>query len=97
MAQRKTLTFSGRAPVEVTELEIKHRRREEPSEYELEDGTVIRVSSPTLVVYRIEGALDLEGNPTFLVKTGISTVVVGGPQKPDGQDDGSSSKKTGNA
>ena len=82
MAERKTLTLPGRT-LEVTELEIKARRREEPSEYELEDGTIIRVSSPTLVVYRVEGASDLEGNPTFLVKTGISTVVVRGPQKPD--------------
>ena len=83
MAERKTLNLGGRN-VEVTELEIKHRRREEPNEYELEDGTIIRVSSPSLVVYRMEGAPDLEGNPTFLVKTGISTVVVRPAQKPNG-------------
>jgi hypothetical protein len=75
VAEQKTLTISGRN-VKVTELEIKHRRREEPNEYELEDGTIIRVSSPSLVIYRVEGTTDLEGNPTFLVKTGISTVVV---------------------
>jgi hypothetical protein len=83
VAERKTITLSGRT-IEVTELDIKQRRREEPNEYELEDGTIVRVSNPTLVIYRVEGSLDLEGNPTFLVKTGISTVVVRGAQKPDG-------------
>jgi len=79
--------LAGRT-VEVTEIEITRRVKEAPNEYELEDGALIRISSPTMVVYRVEGSADAEGNPTYLVKTGISTVVV---RSPRGQADGSSS------
>jgi hypothetical protein len=91
VAERKTIILAG-TTVDVTELEVMHRRREEPNEYELEDGSVIRVSSPTMVVYRVEGPLDAEGNPTFFVKNGISTVVVRGPRTTNGQSHGGSSK-----
>jgi hypothetical protein len=88
VAERKTITLAGRT-IEVIEVEIARRVREEPNEYELEDGALIRISSPAMVVYRVEGSADAEGNPTYLVKTGISTVVV---RSPRGQINGSSSK-----
>ena len=90
MAEQRTITFAGRS-VEVTEVEIARRLREEPNEYDLEDGARIRISTPTMVVYRVNGSVDAEGNPTYLVKTGISTVVVRAPREREKQDDGSSS------
>ena len=95
MSARKTLTL-GPYTVEVTEVPISKRTREEPNEYELEDGAIIRVVNPTVVVYRTEGPTDPEGNPMYLVKLGTQTVVVRGPRKPDGQGNGSSSETTGN-
>jgi hypothetical protein len=79
MAEKRQLTFGGNT-LDVTEVEIK--KRQEPfCEYELEDGAVIRVANPSMVVYRVDTQHDFEGNPSYMVKIGTSVVVVRGPQK----------------
>lgn len=75
MSETKKISLGG-AEVTVTEVEIAARRREEVNEYELKDGSVIRVANQALVVYRVEGSRDLEGNPVYLVKVGTSVSVV---------------------
>jgi hypothetical protein len=79
--KKKTTIKIGSATVQVNRVEIVNRRVEEPNEYELEYGTVIRVSNPTMVVYRIEGQRDWEGNPSFYVKNATATIVVTGPNQ----------------
>ncbi len=83
MAEIKKYSFPGGVTVDVTEIEIVNRLREAINEYELEDGTVIRVANPTLVVYRIEGPRDYEGNPSYFVKNGTTVIVVKGPHNKD--------------
>lgn len=61
--KKRMLTLGG-VTVEVVQVEIVNRRNEQPNEYELEDGSVIRVVNPTVVVYRVEGQKDFEGHPT---------------------------------
>jgi hypothetical protein len=64
------------------------RRSEIPSEFELEDGTIIRVSTPVTAVLRLDGFPDFEGNPMFWVKNGTVVTVIAGPRektKPDGR------------
>ncbi len=80
MGETKTLKFGG-ASIDVTEVDVTHKRQEPFSEYELEDGAIIRVANPTLVVYRVDSQRDAEGNPGYMVKIGTSVVVVRGPQK----------------
>jgi hypothetical protein len=84
VAERKRIRLGGHDLL-VTQIEITKRRVEELNEYELEDGAVIRVSNPTVVVYRMEdeGTLDWEGNPSYLVKNGTSVIVVSSPQADD--------------
>jgi len=77
--KKQKLTI-GAYTVEVTPLEIVHRR-EQPNEYELEDGTIIRVVNPTVIVYRIEGQRDYEGHPAYWVKNGTSVIVVRGSRE----------------
>jgi hypothetical protein len=80
---KKTRTFQiGGATVEVVPVEITKRLREQPNEYELEDGAVIRVTNPTVVVYRlIGGAKDWKGSPGYYVENGTSVIVVQPPQE----------------
>ena len=68
-------------PVEVTEVQVVKHHVEEQNEYELEDGAIIRVPNPATVVYRVEGPVDAEGNPGYLVKVGTSVTIVRGPRK----------------
>lgn len=87
MAEDKTqkLTIGGTS-VGVTEVEIVKRLREQANEYELEDGSVIRVSNPSLVVLRLEGVRDNEGNPAYYVRNGTAVIVVKGPRQGNGKD-----------
>ncbi len=79
MAERKKITIGG-ISYDVTELNAL-QREEHVNEYELEDGAIIRVANPSLVIYRVEGPVDPEGNPGYFVKNGTSVIVVRGPQK----------------
>lgn len=75
MAQTKTTIKLLGKDIPVTEVPIRSRK-EVPAEFELEDGSVIRVAAPVTTVYRIENEWDLEGNPLYFVKNGIAVNVV---------------------
>ncbi len=49
------------------------------SELTLEDGSVIRIKAVALSVVRVEGQYDQEGNPMYVVKSGITTAVASAP------------------
>jgi hypothetical protein len=59
----QTINIGG-VDLQVRQVEIVNRR-EQPNEYELEDGSVIRVANPSVVVYRIDAAADWEGHPGY--------------------------------
>jgi len=61
--------------VSVTEVPILERK-EDPSQYKLGDGSVIRFVCSATSVLRINGQYDGEGNPIYLVKTGQAVTVV---------------------
>ena len=76
MAERTTIKLGAR-DVEVTQVEIT-QRSETPFEYALEDGAKVRVFNSAAVVYRMDDRDD-QGNPVYIVKNGVSVVVVKGP------------------
>ncbi|MGD1027863.1 hypothetical protein [Candidatus Binatus soli] len=78
MAETKKYNVGGFS-LDVVEVKIVNKD-EHFNEYELEDGSVIRVSSPVAVVYRVDAQKDAEGNPGYFVKNGTSLVVVNGPK-----------------
>ncbi len=71
----------GAVTVDVERVEIAKRIHEEPNEYQLEDGSTIRVSNPTVVVYKVEGYKDWKGNPGYYVENGTSVIVIRGPKQ----------------
>jgi hypothetical protein len=79
--QKQTVTFPvGGTTVEAVPVEITKRLHEEPNEYELADGSVIRVTNPTVVVYRVKnGPKDWKGSPGYYVENGTSVIVVKPP------------------
>jgi hypothetical protein len=93
---KRSLKYYG-VEIPVTEVPIV-RRSEIPSEYELEDGTIIRVSTPVAAVLRVDGFPDPEGNPIFWVRNGTVVNMIEGPRdkaKGNGSDTDSSSGKLG--
>jgi hypothetical protein len=69
MPERKiTLNLWG-GEVPVTDVPIV-KKSESLAEYELEDGSTIRVASVVTQVLRVDGQYDPEGQPFYLVKTG---------------------------
>ncbi|HKV55741.1 MAG TPA: hypothetical protein VJN94_13995 [Candidatus Binataceae bacterium] len=80
VAETKTLNIGG---LTVTVMEVKIARKviESVNEYELDDGSTIRVSNPALVVYRLEDIKDGDGNHGYIVKNGTAVVVVSGPNQ----------------
>jgi hypothetical protein len=76
VAERTTIKLGAR-DVEVTQVEIT-QRSESPFEYFLEDGAKVRVFNSAAVVYRMDDR-DEQGNPVYIVKNGVSVVVVKGP------------------
>lgn len=61
---------------EVDGLEVRFRNvREEWNEYDLEDGTTIRLKSVVSEIVRVEGEFDRENNPIYLVRSGNVLVV----------------------
>ena len=70
----KCLKLLGK-DVPVTEVPITSRK-ELPAEYELEDGSFLRIAAPVTTVYRLDGEWDSEGNPLYFVKNGIAVNVV---------------------
>lgn len=77
--EKKTLTL-GDQTITVTALDVVKRSGETLAEYELEDGSVIRVHNVAAIVYRMEGMFDPEGNPIYLVKLGTSVTTIKAPK-----------------
>jgi hypothetical protein len=76
MAEKhRTLSLGGR-DVQVTEVEIVERSGETIAQYKLSDGSIIRVANNAAIVYRVDGQVDSDGNPFYLVKLGTSVTTV---------------------
>ena len=61
------INFQGRE-VDATEVEFK-TRGEDWNEYQLMDGTVIKMKLVVSEIFRIEGMHDAEGNPVYYIKS----------------------------
>jgi len=59
--------YQGRE-VEATEVEFL-TRKEDFNEYQLTDGTVIKMKTVVTDVVKIEGEVDPEGNPVYQVRS----------------------------
>ena len=79
MAEKKKLPIGG-DNIDVIQLEVAKRGKEDFIEYELEDGAVIRVLNPVVLAYRLDHLRDPEGNPSYIVKLGTSVTVISGPR-----------------
>jgi hypothetical protein len=79
VALKKKLPIGGTF-VDVLQLDVAKRGKEDLVEYELEDGAVIRVANPVVIAYRLDHLRDPEGNPGYIVKLGTSVTVVRGPR-----------------
>ena len=76
MAEEQKILKLGDREVPVTELDITKRSNENLAEYLLEDGSIIRVANPVVIVYRMNDAFDVDGSPLYLVKIGTSVTTV---------------------
>ncbi len=61
------ISFQGQE-VDATEVEF-HTRKEDWNEYQLTDGTVIKMKLVVSEILRIEGFFDNEGNPVYHIKS----------------------------
>jgi hypothetical protein len=61
------VNFGGRE-VDATEIEFQ-TRREDWNEYQLMDGSVIKLKAVVSDILRIEGHYDNDGNPVYRVKS----------------------------
>lgn len=61
------MNFQGRE-VDATEVEFQ-TRKEDWNEYQLMDGTVIKMKLVVSEIFRIDGVYDNEGNPTYQIKS----------------------------
>jgi len=79
MAERRRKLNLGDRMVEVTDVGIVTRKGESVAEYELEDGTVIRVANQITSVLRMD-TYDAEGKPVYLAIPGTAVTVVDLPE-----------------
>jgi hypothetical protein len=49
--------------------------REDWNEYDLEDGSTVRMKAVVTEIVRVDGEFDPEGNPIYMVKAGNMIVV----------------------
>ena len=61
------INFQGRE-VDATEVEFQ-TRKEDWNEYQLMDGTVIKMKLVASQIFRIDGMYDSEGNPNYQIKS----------------------------
>lgn len=61
------INFQGRE-VEAAEVDFQ-TRREDWNEYQLLDGTIIKIKLVVSGVFRIEGLYDDDGNPVYQIKS----------------------------
>ncbi len=65
--------FQGRE-VDATEVEFQ-TRKEDWNEYQLMDGSVIKMKMVVSDIFRLDGAYDNEGNPAYHIKSSnVATV-----------------------
>ena len=75
MARKTRIQYLGKE-VDATSLDFK-TLSENWNEYEVEDGSRLRVKSVATEVLRVDGSFDADNNPTYLLKAGnVLTVVV---------------------
>jgi hypothetical protein len=67
------INFQGH-DVEATEVQFQ-THKEDWNEYQLMDGTVIKIKTVMGEIFRIEGMYDSEGNPVYQVKTSNLLIV----------------------
>jgi hypothetical protein len=79
MGERRRRLNLGDRTVEVADVNIVTRKGESVAEYELEDGTVIRVATPITSVFRMD-SYDIEGKPIYLAIPGTAVTVVEVPE-----------------
>jgi len=61
---------------DVDALEIRFKSvHEEWSQYDLEDGSTIRMKLVVTEIFRVEGEYDPENNPVYVIKSGNMAVV----------------------
>ncbi len=74
MAEDKvTINFGGRE-VEATPIEV-NQSNERWNEYLLEDGTVLKMKLILKKVLKVEGEVDAEGNPVYVMQSTNVTAV----------------------
>jgi hypothetical protein len=78
MVERRRKLNLGNREVEVADVEILSRKRESVAEYELEDGSIIRVSTPIASVLRME-EFDVNGDPIYLAIPSTAVTLVQAP------------------
>ena len=61
------INFNGRE-VDATEVDFQ-TRKEDWNEYQLMDGTVIKMKLVVSQIFKIEGVYDSEGNPAYQIKS----------------------------
>ncbi len=61
------INFQGR-DVDATEVEFQ-TRKEDWNEYQLMDGTVIKMKLVVSEIFRIDGVYDKEGTPAYQIKS----------------------------
>ena len=61
------INFGGRE-VDATEVEFQ-TRKEDWNEYQLMDGTVIKMKLVVSEIFRVDGVYDNAGNPTYQIKS----------------------------
>ena len=70
------INFQGR-DVDATEIEFQ-TRKEDWNEYQLMDGTVVKMKLVVSQIFRIDGMYDNEGNPAYQIKS-MNVVAVTAP------------------
>jgi hypothetical protein len=78
MAEKKRKMPIFGQEVDVVDVPIK-KAVEHFNEYELEDGSVLRVKSVATAMIRVDGQYTPEGKPIYLVMTSPATVVISSP------------------
>lgn len=51
------------------ELVLVQETREQWNQYQLEDGSTLRLKTVATEIYRVEGEYDQEGNPVYVIKS----------------------------
>jgi len=67
VSETPKMNFQGRE-VDATDVEFQ-TRKEDWNEYQLMDGTIIKMKLVVSQIFRIDGTYDNEGNPAYQIKS----------------------------